>query len=57
MTAAIPPDMKRELNAWRATKDRELRAADSPLAFAGRFKLKPGRNTLGSAPDDGVGSS
>ncbi len=53
-TSAIPSQMKQELDAWRAKKDRELRAPDSPLAFAGRFKLKPGHNVLGSAPDDGI---
>jgi len=46
--------VKRELDAWRAKKDSELRAPDSPLAFSGRFKLKPGHNSLGSAPDDGL---
>jgi len=58
MTSAVPSDvkhdMKRELDAWRAKKDRELQAPDSPLAFTGRFRLKPGRNSLGSAPNDDV---
>ncbi len=44
--------MKREIDAWRAEKDREMRAPDSPMAFAGRLKLRPGHQTLGSAEDD-----
>jgi uncharacterized protein (DUF1684 family) len=52
MTAAIPPEMKRDVDSWRAEKDREMRAPDSPFAYAGRIDLKDGSHLLGSGPDD-----
>jgi uncharacterized protein (DUF1684 family) len=52
MTTALPPEMKRELDDWRAEKDRELRAPNSPLAYLGRFVLEAGHNTLGSGAGD-----
>src|SRR5262249_53010760 len=48
----IPPDMKHDVDAWRAEKDREMRAPDSPFAYAGHLALEAGHNVLGSAADD-----
>jgi uncharacterized protein (DUF1684 family) len=52
MTSAIPPDLKHDLDRWRAEKDHELRAPDSPLAYVGRIRFETGHNTLGSGADD-----
>ena len=58
MAGAVSPkisqDMKREIDAWRAEKDHEMQAPDSPLAHAGRHQLQPGHNTLGSGADDSL---
>jgi len=43
-----------EVNAWRAQKDAEMRAADSPLGRRTPIVLRPGVNRLGSAPDDAL---
>jgi uncharacterized protein (DUF1684 family) len=52
--AAIPAQMKAEVDAWRAGKDREMRGPDSPLAYVGPRVLPPGHNVLGSGADDSL---
>jgi uncharacterized protein len=45
-------EAQRELDAWRAQKDQEMRGADSPLAYLGMREIAPGHNTVGSGADD-----
>lgn len=44
----VPPEQQREIEAWRAEKDRELRGPDSPLGYVGPRTLQPGHHLLGS---------
>jgi uncharacterized protein len=52
--APAPTQAQAELDAWRAEKDAEMRAADSPLGRRLPIVLRPGAIQLGSAPDDGL---
>ncbi len=42
------------VEAWRQEREQELRAPDGWLSVAGLFFLKPGVNTIGSAPDSHI---
>ncbi len=43
-----------DLTAWRARRAKELMAPDGWLTLAGLEWLKPGKNTIGAAPDNDV---
>jgi uncharacterized protein (DUF1684 family) len=56
MTAAANPQQKAqaELDAWRAEKDGEMRASDSPLGRRLPIVLAPGSSRLGSGPENAL---
>src|SRR6266404_5141863 len=41
---------RKEITAWRAEHEAELKAEDAWLAVVGLFWLKDGKNTIGSGP-------
>ncbi len=45
-------DWKAALEAWRERADKGLRTDNGWLTLAGRFVMKPGANTFGTAPDN-----
>jgi uncharacterized protein (DUF1684 family) len=51
---AADPDFAKELGAWRDAREKKLRADNGWLTLAGRFPLKPGANTIGTAKDNDV---
>lgn len=51
---AADPAYVRELEEWRAAKEKSLRADNGWLTLAGRFVLKPGANTFGTGKDNDV---
>jgi uncharacterized protein (DUF1684 family) len=53
-TAAPADDYAKELAAWRANAEARLRNEHGWLAIAGRWELKDGANTIGSAPGNDV---
>ncbi len=48
------PGWQRQVEAWRAQRDRELTAPDGWLTLVGLEWLKPGINSFGSAADNGI---
>ncbi len=52
--AAGNRESRAEIEAWRALKDTEMRAADSPLGRHSPIFLRTGANRLGSALDDSL---
>lgn len=52
--AAVDPDYVRELQEWRETQEKNLRADNGWLTLAGRFPLKAGANTFGTGKDNDV---
>ncbi len=51
---ANDPAYERELQQWRDTREKRLRANNGWLTLAGRFPLKPGANTFGTGQDNDV---
>jgi hypothetical protein len=51
---ASDPDYVKELLAWRDAHEQNLRADNGWLTLAGRFPLKAGANTIGTAKDNDV---
>ncbi|HMO16018.1 MAG TPA: DUF1684 domain-containing protein [Pirellulaceae bacterium] len=45
---------KKELQAWRDTREQKLRADNGWLTLAGRFPLKPGANSIGTGNENDV---
>ena len=45
---------RKQIDAWRAQRERDLSAPDGWLTLAGLDWLKPGFNSLGSAPDSQI---
>src|SRR4051812_27903016 len=54
MSGPNEAEYREEIEAWRAQRERDLRAPDSWLSLAGLFVLKDGYHTLGSAPDNDI---
>jgi uncharacterized protein (DUF1684 family) len=46
--------MRDEIRKWRLVHEREIKADNGWLTVSGLFWLKPGVNTLGSAPDQNI---
>jgi hypothetical protein len=47
---AVDPAYVKSVKDWRARADQSLRRDDGWLTLAGRYVLKPGENTFGTAP-------
>jgi uncharacterized protein (DUF1684 family) len=54
LVAAGPSYDAAATEAWRATREKNLKAADGWLTVAGIYFLKPGKNTVGSDPSSDV---
>ena len=52
--ADVPTDWKTGLLAWRTHREQRLSAPDGWLTLVGLAWLKPGANTIGSAPDNRI---
>ena len=52
--ADVPTDWKTSLLAWRTHREQRLSAPDGWLTLVGLEWLKPGANTIGSAPDNRI---
>ena len=52
--ADVPSDWKAGLFAWRAHREQRLSAPDGWLTLVGLEWLKPGLNSVGSAPDNRI---
>ena len=52
--ADVPTDWKTSLLAWRTHREQRLSAPDGWLTLVGLAWLKPGANTIGSAPDNRI---
>ena len=52
--ADVPSDWKAGLLAWRAHREQRLSAPDGWLTLVGLEWLKPGLNSVGSAPDNRI---
>jgi len=52
--ADVPSDWKAGLLAWRTHREQRLSAPDGWLTLVGLEWLKPGPNTVGSAPDNRI---
>lgn len=48
------PDYAAEIQKWRETREKKLRADNGWLTLAGRFPLKPGANTFGTGKGNDV---
>jgi uncharacterized protein (DUF1684 family) len=51
---AADPAYAKQVNDWRARVEKSLRADNGWLTLAGRYVLKPGENTFGTAPTNDV---
>jgi uncharacterized protein (DUF1684 family) len=51
---AIDPAYVKKVLDWRARADKGLRRDDGWLTLAGRYVLKPGENTFGTAPTNDI---
>jgi uncharacterized protein (DUF1684 family) len=51
---AADPAYAKQVNDWRAKAEKSLRADNGWLTLAGRYVLKPGENTFGTAPTNDV---
>ena len=51
---AADPDYQKEWKSWRENRERKLRADNGWLTLAGRYPLKPGKNTFGTGKDNDV---
>jgi uncharacterized protein (DUF1684 family) len=51
---AADPAYAKQVNDWRARVEKSLRADNGWLTLAGRYVLKPGENTFGTAPGNDV---
>jgi len=51
---AVDPAYVKTVKDWRARAEKSLRSDDGWLTLAGRYVLKPGENTFGTAPTNDV---
>ena len=54
LAQAADPAYAKQVNDWRERVEKSLRADNGWLTLAGRYVLKPGENTFGTAPTNDV---